>query len=392
MTEPGESPKKKLTIAPPPKVGVQTSIGELYVRSMNLGDVKALPSGESDEDFRTTGLNTISRLVGRNRDPEDKTGITAEEASQLPPEDIDKLAAQIYASNGFKPGTGASTLEQLGGGLRTHITEVFRPLGEVIKKAQERYTKSFEGLSSLSALTKSSLVDNLTGLAGLTAALKDTRLTDGVSDALRRASEPFSGITALQDAFKKHSLGVDADLFRRSEETSIRQKIGPIRAPELINFDENKTPMGRAANATEDAAEYLKNVVSLTQAMVEHIGTLTQNIVGKALPEWMQKVEEDRGKAKTDFQHASRNLRWAIAGIIASVFLSGLSLWSDYRFNASNDLQQQRIEKLLTTQVETMERMQKAQEQEINALKQALAESRTTSEADIQARARTKPK
>lgn len=307
--------------------------------------------------------------------------------SQLPPDDIDKLAAEVYASNDFKSGTGTSTLEQLGNGLRTHITE------EVLTKAQEQYTKSFDGLSSLSALTKSSLVDSLTGLAGLTAALKGTRLTEGISDVSKQASEQLSGITALQEALKKSSHGLDEDFFSRAKDaSSVLQHIEPIHTPELFRFDENQTPMGRAANATEDAAKQLKNVVNLTQAMVEHIGTLTQNIVGKALPELMQKVEEDRGKAKIDFQHAARNLRWAIGGIIASVLLSVGSLWSDYRFNESNDMQQQRIQKLLTEQVATMKLMQEAQEQEVSALKQALAQSRSPKDANIRATENPKAK
>jgi len=335
----------KIALLLPPKVPVQTNIGPLFVRHITAGDFKAL-APVVDGELSALGRRLLTTSVGRIEDPKDQSAISDEEIDQLQQDDLDKVIAAICNLNGFQPGVGETAFERLGAGLRAFLKDAFRPLEEMAERARKSFADAFKGLGSLSPATKSSLVGDLSSIAKLTQEIQATNL--------------------------------------KLEGAAPRVVVSPaIR--ETADIDLRETPIGRAANAAEDTAEQLRVVASMTKGMAEQIGKLTQNIVGHALPEWMRKLEEDRGNTESNLKHAAQSLSWTKWAISASVVLGLLSLGADYIYNNANDRQQERTEELLRIQVESMKRIQVQQAQEVEILKQVLAESLASKAASVNA-------
>jgi hypothetical protein len=386
---------RKLILKLRERVSIETGLGTLYARHVSLDDLQTFSSflepkaDKATTDLRALGTLSLRALVTESSGTDRTPALTEEAYAKLDLEDIKSLASGVAKASELGELKGGDPLEALGSAMFDHLSEQAKRVAESAQQTKKMLDQQFGGISDS---VRKSLESSFGGLSSLRDSLKQS----GAFESLRRIQEEQeSWRKKLADSVGSASSSIDA--IRRFEEEQNRltgaipkellsqiqreatlrpAPIASIEAPRIHFPRVEETPMGRAAQASEESALQLKEVAGITAQMADRVAEVTQVVMTKVLPEWFQNLKESAEASKTSLQHAENSLfwaKWALFGsIVATVVMTGLQLWVGRDYQRSNDEQQTRVEKLLIDQLEESRRFNRQLTEESKQLREAL--------------------
>lgn len=282
-------PSKRLKLADliPPKLRVETSNFELYVRHLVVSDWGKLTHEDSEE----LGTMAIKLLTNLFEDKEDRTLLPTLTFSELNRLDIEKIVKAIAKKNSLDAAEGAGPKE----------------LGELLKAKRT-------SLNELYKAKNDAMRDSLS--------LKYAFLDRGV---LGKLQEQVSGLSMLrsliEDNKRSHQFAapsIQASITKPvNYESSIIERT-PIHIPR-----QEETPIGRA---TLESAKNSKETVEKIDALAEIIGGLNQTLITDVLPSWFEQVQQNQNSSKQALNQAADGLWWTKWAVIASVVVAIISI------------------------------------------------------------------
>lgn len=150
------------------------------------------------------------------------------------------------------------------------------------------------------------------------------------------------------------------------------------------------TPLGRAVI---ESAAHSKEVAKKVESIVRLVAGLNQTLVRDVLPAWFKQVDEDQKIAKESFDHAARQLRWAIVAVVVSAVVTVLATW--WQISVTRDIdgenaeQQKRTEQILHDQLAHQQMLFEQQARDAAALREVITALKTI---DRQAEPKRPPK
>lgn len=381
-SSPSNGAARKLVINYSKKVAVPTSAGTVFVRRLTVDDFETFTQAYSDvaaAEAAPIGAVALQTLSGTVESAEDRTPLADEVLAALSEADRRALAAAIAETSSMGELPDGPADEALGGLVKAKFEE----LAKTMTKAAADLKTALEGsVGLLSKAVQSTLKDRVEGLA----AIKDSLWATSASEAARRLQEG-RGASAIGDLFKTGALGqtgtvalkraiADLDANRLKVESTAVRAPTFYEPPRIEIPPVEKTPMGRAAIASEEAARQLQEVTGLTAAMAAQMAELSQVVVTQAVPELLNKLADDRKAEQRTLEQARDSLRWTkwavIASVVVTVAVTAWQLWVARAYKLENDGQQRTTEALMRQQLETARALNQRLAEDSQRLQEAI--------------------
>ena len=382
MSEHNESPSGEAA-DPLPKasassaVTVATSVGELFAHSLKARDMDVFKtfdvSTQEPERLRDLGEAVIKRVVRTDSTDHASAGIPAEVYARLSPSDLEALARGVAEACRLGPLPGeAAAPEELAAAL-------LKKFAEGAASIQRTLEKSF---GSLSASVQAALGERLRGLSATRDALKGSPAVGAVMRAfedqervLRKMKGP--SLPTVEVSYPKIGAALGA-----------LPKLPSVEVPSPLNLPEIKLPpfeqtaTGRAALAGEESARQLREVAGYMGAMADNLAGLHTLFLTQVIPEWKDDLKESTKATTTALQQAEQNIKlakWAlVASVFATVLMTCWQLWIARTYKLEADVQQDRMERLMTEQLEESRRANQQLADDARQLREALARAAST--------------
>lgn len=272
---PSKDENLKLRDLIPENLMVSTSIGDLYVRNLSVGDLKKLAGTEIEQNPEVTGNKTLQLLASRNSDKSIRDGLTDEDFLALNDADRNLLVSAACKKCDFITSEAQISIGDFGAAVRS-----------VLQKTKNNSRKISESFAS---------VLNPNTLSQYKASL------EGISNAAEKIRQSIA------------SSHIDNE-FRSTESVTVNVK-PPSR------FDFSKMPENKAAKASEKSAETLEKMSVLLLEMASSIGTATHILTEKVVPEFLSSLKQSQ-------KSATRTLNITVAGLLFSALVSvALTFW-----------------------------------------------------------------
>lgn len=356
----------------PQKVGISTTIGDVYVRHNSLRDEERLNS-LPDTDF---GKEVVKCFSGRIKEKYDDTPLSEDDFSRLTQSDIEVLVPQIAKNCGWAEFLSGNDLVSIEKAARIGMSTSAEKMKAALEDLNSSIASSYqfmndEALKRLQG-TMAGLVD--IGAGGCAADyIKQNALssTHGIA-AAAAAAEAAGGY----DSFAKYALedkGERKKLKRRSEAAQ-------LEIPAIVNGFKpfnipppESTPIGKAAI---ESAENTRLTMGKMESLVELVAGLHQSIVKDVLPAWFKQVEDGRQSAEKSIDQAARSLAWTKWAVIASVLVAAGTAWWQVsvtlNIDSANTKMQQAAEILLKKQLEAQQETRSLLEMQLVAQQKLL--------------------
>jgi hypothetical protein len=271
---------------------VVTSVGPLYVRDFVYKDYKnILESGTFEEaDARKMGLKAIQATTSTLSDPNERGGLDNKIFSALLTSDLDSLAiAALKDTNGLDAGDLVASLG------RVYLDECAK-LGQASKRISDQFKNSF---SFLQPTTLASLAASVVAIDQSNQKWK-THFSDiGIESAALQAAEAeavkFSGLNLPSSEERKFS-------------------------PPVLDFYD--THEARAARASEQTVDILKQLATHLGEVKAHTASMYTTLVLEAIPQWMAQQESNKEQSERSLRSAASSLRWTKWAVITSIVTS----------------------------------------------------------------------
>ncbi|RIX48375.1 MAG: hypothetical protein D3M94_05685 [Rhodocyclales bacterium GT-UBC] len=395
-----EGEKKKLVLTPRKKVAVDIDGQTLYVRHLSVGDIRLLsPLVEAPEftgDLRKLGEAAIKCLASTSQDAEDRTALDDSLFKALSESDLSTIARTIADVSNLGPLPDGLACDVLGAAIKQELEQQSERLAKIASDFKQSVDKSF---GSISESVRSALTDNMVGMSAIQEALRSTSALESLRKQYSDLNSP--GASTLSAALAASALkiptaseslrqAIEKSSFSNSAAEALARGRNEHEPMEFINVrpielpDPEKSPMGRAARASEETARQVQEVAGLTAAMAAQIGELSQTIVTRAIPEWLNKIEGDRLSAQATLEQARDSLKWTkwavTVSVVMTVAMTGWQVWLASEYKKDNDEQQEVALKLMSEQLKNAEALNrqlaadaKSYREEIAAVRAAVA-------------------
>lgn len=347
---PPENPstrKAGLTLASlyPDKVQAPTCIGPIFIRKLNSGDWKLLPTDKSDG----LGAQALKLLCSREEDKRSFDALADDDFAVLSEADIHALASLASAHNGW-------------GGITTN--EALPELSDQVATARQRKLDSDK--EAMQALRKTIKSDygflNSTALSQLQdqmADLSELRNNANLFNAFKQSEEISA---AARKAFVTDTSLHQVDVLRKG-----------FKMPDFED-----TPLGIA---TADSVRAAEQTAQKVNDLVTIVAGLNATIVSEVLPAWFAQVSAGQESSDKAVRQAAKSLWWTKWAVIASVVVTmGATLWQitvAKNMDRENGAQQKQMELLLRQQLVGQQRQIDQQAAEAQALRQSIASLKT---------------
>ncbi|WP_155290742.1 hypothetical protein [Pseudomonas chlororaphis] len=267
----------------PPKVS--TSIGDLYVHYLSIGDVRRLSGLEKDESLDVIGSKALQLLVSRKFDRSSRDRLSDEDYAALNDADFEIILPMLYKQCDLSFSEALMSIGSFGAAVRV-----------LLQEHVDRAKRISESFSSV---------------------LKPATLSQ------YRAS--LDGISNVTEKIRQSIVSRNAGNYMSSLEPAAVE----LKSPKP--FDLSAIPENRAAKATEKSAESLEKMSGLLLEMAGSIGVTIDSLTRKVVPEYLSSLDESRASA-------TRMLRITIAGLVFSALVSvALTGWQVYLANKSGE-------------------------------------------------------
>lgn len=339
----------------PKPTQVETSIGSLYTRYLNVGDFIALAEVNLDKltDNRL-GQLAIQRTTSKDPESQERPSLSDQDFDSLNENDLRTLTAELSRLSDV-----ALILDG------PPVTSFGKAVREAILEFSESSRKSTEAMRKHISQSYAFLNDSTLG-----------KLQDQLKE-LNKFGGSSLGIGAYADRVMKSAAFGDkkgiAELVRASKGVKMASvpEIETIR-PLLMPPRQEETPVGKAAI---ESARNSREVVQKIDALAGIVAGINQTLVEEVLPSWIKQVEEDQKAAKESFEHAAKGLWWTKWAMIVSVFVAVLVTWWQISvaraIDAGNTAQMAKSEELLREQIELQKKLLDSQEKTLIELKSA---------------------
>lgn len=351
---PASQPKKlSLDMLIPDKAAVNTSLGSLYVRNINLKDWKHFTTTDSLE----LGRIAVQKLTSRTQDKRDYSSLSDEDINALREDDYIALTPVIAQKNGWGSLPSDAGLKELGDAVKVgkerEAQSHEKRLDEMRKSIDFNY--AFLGKSSLEKLQEQ--------MSGLASIRESVLATDSLASAMAAAAINVS---------PSDSWATDALLTPNQEyDLNHKRAVESYRIPHFTPPEE--TVLGRA---TLESVENSRETSQRMTALVELVGGLNQTLVEDILPAWIQKVEGDQKHAELAFKQAGKSLTWTKWAVIVSAVVSLLATsWQiavTHTIDKENSAAQRIAENLLREQLVAQQNLSEQQALEAQKLRQLI--------------------
>ncbi len=350
-----EPPKKKsLLDLLPAKVPVETTLGTIYVRYMNVSDWKHVANVSSDE----LGKTILDRLSSRNQERGKDDPLSTAELDALSEDDLKALAQAIANQSrwgNLPDGISVDALAELA------KAEIERERARHKKQMDEMGKSLDAGYGFLKKDTLSKLKEQLTGISEVRNSMRFGQLPDGLANSMLGTSayeEAMHGLGQL-DAIKGTSASNAYDeVVRNAQKVNVAFPSEPqmSRAMNLREIPRpprpEESPIGIAALET---AQHTEEIARLMAVLADATTGLNQTVVAEILPAWFAQVKSDQSQSEKSIQHATQSLtyaaqsltwaKWAVAASVAATIIG--TLWQVYvarEIDSNNTTEQKNVE------------------------------------------------
>lgn len=314
-------------------IPINTSQGILYVRHLSVGDFKKFSGvfnekkDKNETDLKALGEFAVKTLVSSDDSFEDTSELTEDGFSQLSEDDIRSLVEGIIKASNLPALSGGEVLQDLGSLIFDEFLDQIKRLREMNEKMSEKMKSTLNSaFGSISHGAMKSLVDSMSSLNLARSSLQ----LSPVVESYRKFHEDHE---RLLGGFNKSTFS-NASAFEVS-----KPPIHELLIPNIAD-----TPMGRAANASEESAAQLREVAGMVGNMADKLANLHTVFLIEVLPQWGNSLKENSKAMNTTLEQAETNLAWAkwalIISVIMTTLMTGWQIWiaSDYKLD--NDKQQ----------------------------------------------------
>ena len=400
---------------------VTTSQGTLYVRHIAVSDLAVFAQHLNTRrdkvatDLKSLGKLALITLVCIGNSPEKTSALSEGVFLRLTQDDIRSLVGGVAKVCALGRLSEDDTLESLGSALFDYFVDQEKRMVERLAKIKQTLDR---GYGSISETVKAALGDNLNGLSAIRENLKMSSAVEGIrkfqeeqathEKAMRAAyGDKFASLSNIGASLKVSPLFEEirnfkenqttygkqaSDLLSQLKEGSAAEKAyreihesqqslsdglsksfqpqverdsvktgGPtleVRIPTIHFPKVEETPLGRAALAGEESARQLREVAGLAGQMTEKIGSISELVVTRVLPEWYQSLQDGTQATNTALMKADHSLRLAKWAIIVSILVTvAMTSWQVYiarEYKLENDAQQANSEAILRQQLDAI--------------------------------------
>lgn len=353
---PSASQPKKLSLDSliPDKTAVNTSLGLVYVRRINIGDWQQL----KNSDLIELGKNAIQMLTSRVQNKRDNSGLSTRDIEALEDMDILALAPAIAKTNQWENLPNPPGLKELGEAVELEKKREMRSYEKKLNEMRASIERNY------SFLDKSSLEKLKEQMSGLSYIRGSVSAPEGLKAAAMLA--------AAVDASSNAKLASDT-LLNPIQDYEIGKRRGyeDLHMPRLTPPEE--TVLGKA---TLESAQNSRETSQRMIALVEVVGGLNQTLVENILPAWVQKIEGDQKHAELALIQAGKNLNWTkwavVASIVASFILTTWQIYVAHTIDRDNSGTQRTTEHLLREQLLTQQKLTDQQAFETSKLRELI--------------------
>ncbi len=355
--------KRNLADLLPAKTSVETSLGPLYVRHASTKDWKHFESN----DTRELGRALVRQLCSRNEVKNDSEPLAEEDFKALDDADFRSLVPVIAKQNGWEKIPADAGLEVLGDVAKAERQQLLDSHKNMLADMRKSIDSSY-GFLGKGALDK--LQEQMAGLVDIRSGAMSS--VEALRAAMRTSSRP---IDELKRALGPKSM-YDKEIREADSVVNLRGiEAAPTRDPPLfLPPRPENTLLGRA---TLESAEHSRETAQKMDALVDVVAGLNQTVVKDILPAWVKQVETGQTDAKKAFEQAAKGLKWTWFAIIISVIVTfAATLWQvsvSIEIDRENTEQQERVEAILSKQLETQQDLIMQQAREAVAMREAIA-------------------
>jgi len=313
-------------------IPINTSQGILYVRHLSVGDFKKFSGvfnekkDKNETDLKALGEFAVKTLVSSDDSFEDTSELTEDGFSQLSEDDIRSLVEGIIKASNLPELSGGEVLQDLGSLIFDEFLDQIKRLREMNEKMSEKMKSTLNSaFGSISHGAMKSLVDSMSSLNLARSSLQ----LSPVVESYRKFHEDHERLLGASK-----SILSDVNVFEMRKH----------QLPELPIHNIADTPMGRAANASEESAAQLREVAGMVGNMADKLANLHTVFLIEVLPQWGNSLKENSKAMSITLEQAETNLAWAkwalIISVIMTTLMTGWQIWiaSDYKLD--NDKQQ----------------------------------------------------
>lgn len=344
-----------LTINLPKPTSVETSIGTLYARYLNVGDLMQLAEidlkAESDDKL---GQLALQRTISREPDSQARPSLSDQDFNSLDEKDLRALTMEVAKLSDVTPSLDGPPVASFGQAVREMVLKFAESSRQSTEAMRKHISQSYAFLNDS---TLGRLQDQLKGLTKLSGSAM------GVGAYANRVMQ--------RTAFDSNKGLVELARAAKSVGMTPVPEIQTIRPLPLIPRQED-TALGKAAI---ESARNSREVVQKIEALAEIVAGINRTLVEEVLPSWIKQVEHDQEAAQESFRHAAKGLWWTKWAVIVSVFVTVFVTWWQVsvarEIDAGNAAQMEKSEALLREQIELQKRLLESQERTLIELKGA---------------------
>lgn len=347
----------------PAKIPVSTSIGTLYVRRIYPRDFDLLTASDPIELGRAT-TKLICNLI---EDRKDKSPLPDEVFEKISRDDILALLPAIAKQGRLNLTVTAGVgLKDLG----SAVLAAKKDLVEQNKKMLEIMRKSIEGnYGFLKERELENLQAQMAGIGDIASSIPE--FDPGYVAKLTAEQFAKSAYPSLDDP----AMRVAASITATQELNDNYHEELRIHSRQWMPPPVEDTPLGRAVL---ESAAHSEEVASKVESLVGLVAGLNQTLVKDVLPAWFRQVETDQQAAKVSFDHAAKQLRWAIIAVFVSAVVTIIATWWQIyvtrEIDHENAEQQKRVEDILREQLVQQQKLIGQQAQDAAAMRASIAD------------------
>lgn len=442
-----------------PREAISTSQGTFIVRHIALSDLQAFePHLNTGREKTATDLTSLGKLALLTlvcvEGDSGKTPTLSEDVFlRLSEHDLKALAGGVVKVCALGQLPEGEALETLGSVLFDYCVDQEKRMAESLVKVKQTLERGF---GSISETVRAALGDNLNGLSAIRESLKMSPAVEGIrkfqeeraahEKAMTAAiGEKFASLSNIGASLKlspmfeeirkfnenqtaygklpadvlshlKEGSAADkvyreiresqqalADGLPKSFQPQVKRDSAMTGSPALevhfpaIQFPKvEETPLGRAAVAGEESARQLREVAGLAGQMTETIGSISELVVTKVLPEWYQSLKDGTQATNTALRKADHSLRlawWAIvASILVTAAMTGWQVYLAREYKLENDAQQANSEAILRQQLDAIRALNMQLAADSKRLREELISAMQSVDSGVAAKSRESKK
>lgn len=335
----------------PPLEKVSTTQGDFYTRRIMVKDLKKLSQNLDEntkkEEINLKGLGELSLKVLVS--VEDKfpyaPALTEDVYRLLSEDDFKILATSVARACGVGPLPPGDSLESLGSVVFDELFDFIKKQAEQSKRLKEILGKNFGALSSP---LQGAIGEHLRQIGSIAEGLRNSPAMQSVRWLQDKYSNPLGDelTSRLQEVARMGRTIGQVGNFRPASDESQSIEFSSVPA-----IDFAKTPAARAANASEVAAQQLREVAGLTAQMADRLTSLHTLFLTEVFPEWKESLQRSSRDANRSLRHAV----WAlVVSIVVAIGTTGIQLWVSRQYKLESDAQQVEAERVLRQQLEVL--------------------------------------